>query len=119
MAYTTAQFRIIEGIRMRSMKMAALVAAGLGLLAGCGAKAPDKAAIEAMIRAHSAAWVDAYNAGDADKATAGSASSRRAQRARRRRQDERAERGAGTGEAVAPVARTEGGAFTWEAGPIG
>ena len=59
---------------MRNMKVAALVAAGLGLLAGCGAKAPDKAAIEAMIRAHSAAWVDAYNAGDADKATAGYAS---------------------------------------------
>ena len=56
---------------MRSLKVAALVAAALGLLAGCGAKAPDKAAIEAMIRAHSAAWVDAYNAGDADKTTAG------------------------------------------------
>jgi len=59
---------------MRSLKVAALVAAGLGLLSGCGAKAPDKAAIEAMIRAHSAAWVDAYNAGDADKTTAGYAS---------------------------------------------
>jgi ketosteroid isomerase-like protein len=50
---------------MRGMKVAALVAAGLGLLAGCSAKAPDKAAIEAMIRAHSAAWIDAYNASDA------------------------------------------------------
>ena len=59
---------------MRGMKVAALVAAGLGLLAGCSAKAPDKAAIEAMIRAHSAAWIDAYNAGDADKTTAGYAS---------------------------------------------
>ena len=59
---------------MRSMKVAALVAAGLGVLAGCSAKAPDKAAIETMIRAHSAAWVDAYNAGDADKTTAGYAS---------------------------------------------
>ena len=59
---------------MRSLKMAALVAAALGLLAGCSAKAPDKVAIEAMIRAHAAAWVDAYNAGDADKTTAGYAS---------------------------------------------
>jgi ketosteroid isomerase-like protein len=71
MAYTTAQVRIIEGIRMRSLNVAALVAAALGLLAGCGAKAPDKAAIEAMIRAHSAAWFDAYNAGDVDKIVAG------------------------------------------------
>jgi len=56
---------------MRSLKVAALVVAGLGLLAGCGAKAPDKAAIEAMIRAHSAGWFEAYNAGDVDKVIAG------------------------------------------------
>ncbi len=34
-------------------------------------KAPDTAAVEAMIRAHTAAWVEAYNAGDADKIVAG------------------------------------------------
>jgi hypothetical protein len=44
MAYTTAHDGIIERIRSRRLKMVALVAAGLGLLAGCSAKAPDKAA---------------------------------------------------------------------------
>lgn len=56
---------------MSKLKMAALLAAGLGLLAGCTAKAPDTKAIEAMIRTHTTAWVDGYNAGDADKTTAG------------------------------------------------
>ena len=44
--------------------------AGLAVLAGCAAKAPDTAAVTAMIRTHTTAWVDAYNAGDADKVTA-------------------------------------------------
>ena len=44
-----------------------LVAAGLTVLAGCTAKTQDPAPIEAMIRAHTTAWVEAYNAGDADK----------------------------------------------------
>ncbi len=47
-----------------------LLAAGLTVLAGCAAKAPDVAAISAMIRTHTTGWVDAYNAGDADKVTA-------------------------------------------------
>ena len=55
---------------MFKIKGLVLVAAGFGLLAGCTAKAPDTAAIEAMIRAHTTAWVEAYNAGDADKITA-------------------------------------------------
>ena len=54
---------------MLKFKQAALVAAGLAVLAGCTQKAPDSAAIEAMIRAHTTAWVEAYNAGDADKAS--------------------------------------------------
>ncbi len=48
----------------------ALVAAGLVVLAGCTAKGPDTAAVEAMIRAHTTAWVEAYNAGDVDKVVA-------------------------------------------------
>ncbi len=56
---------------MFKLKQAALVAAGLSLLAGCAAKGPDPAAIEAMIRAHTTAWIEAYNAGDADKIVAG------------------------------------------------
>jgi ketosteroid isomerase-like protein len=48
----------------------ALLATGLIVLAGCTPKAPDTAAIEAMIRAHTTAWVEAYNAGDADKIVA-------------------------------------------------
>jgi ketosteroid isomerase-like protein len=56
---------------MSNLKRVALVAASLGLLAGCSAKAPNTAAIESMIRAHTTAWVDAYNSGDADKIVAG------------------------------------------------
>ena len=56
---------------MFKIKQAALLAAGLAVLAGCAQKAPDTAAIETMIKAHTNAWVEAYNAGDADKASAG------------------------------------------------
>ena len=56
---------------MYKSKALALVAAGIGLLAGCAAKGPDTAAIAAMMHAHTTAWVDAYNAGDADKIVAG------------------------------------------------
>jgi ketosteroid isomerase-like protein len=52
---------------MFKLRGLALVATGLTVLAGCTAKAPDTAAIEAMIRTHTTAWVEAYNAGDADK----------------------------------------------------
>jgi ketosteroid isomerase-like protein len=52
---------------MFKLRGLALVAAGLVVLAGCTAKAPDTAAIEAMIRAHTTGWVEAYNAGDVDK----------------------------------------------------
>lgn len=55
---------------MIKFKRAVLFAAGLAALAGCAQKGPDSAAIEAMIRAHTTTWVDAYNAGDADKASA-------------------------------------------------
>ena len=55
---------------MTKLRGLALVATGLTVLAGCAAKAPDPAPIEAMIRAHTTAWVDAYNAGDADKVVA-------------------------------------------------
>ena len=47
-----------------------LLAASVAVLAGCAAKAPDVAAITTMIRTHTTGWVDAYNAGDADKVTA-------------------------------------------------
>ena len=56
---------------MLRLKEAAFMAAGLAVLAGCTAKAPDVAPIEAMIRAHTSAWVEAYNAGDADKIVSG------------------------------------------------
>lgn len=56
---------------MLKLKQVALVAAGLAMLAGCTQKAPPTTAIEAMIRAHTTAWVEAYNAGDAEKTTAG------------------------------------------------
>lgn len=55
---------------MLKLEQAALVVAGLAALAGCAPKGPDSAAIEAMIRTHTTAWVDAYNAGDVDKASA-------------------------------------------------
>jgi len=48
----------------------ALASVGLALLAGCAAKGPDTAAVSAMMRKDTAAWVDAYNAGDADKIVA-------------------------------------------------
>jgi ketosteroid isomerase-like protein len=55
---------------MLKFRQAALLAAVCAALGGCAQKAPDNAAIEAMIRNHATAWVDAYNAGDADKTTA-------------------------------------------------
>jgi ketosteroid isomerase-like protein len=55
---------------MFKLKQAVLLGMGLAALAGCAQKAPDTAAIEAMIRAHTTTWVDAYNAGDADKTSA-------------------------------------------------
>src|SRR3954470_9047344 len=55
---------------MFKFKQAALIGAALGLLAGCGPKAPDTAAVATMLRAHTTAWVDAYNSGDADKIVA-------------------------------------------------
>ena len=55
---------------MRRLKEAVLMAAGLAILAGCTAKAPDVAPIEAMIRTHTTGWVEAYNAGDVDKVAA-------------------------------------------------
>ena len=58
---------------MFKLKQAALIAAGLAALAGCTqtAKPPDTTADEAAIRAFTATWVEAYNAGDADKIVAG------------------------------------------------
>jgi ketosteroid isomerase-like protein len=50
--------------------LATTLATTLAVLAGCAQKAPDTAAIEAMITAHTTAWIDAYNAGDADKTSA-------------------------------------------------
>jgi len=55
---------------MMTLKRAAFLAAGLAALVGCTPKAPDSAAVEAMIKTHTTGWVDAYNAGDADKASA-------------------------------------------------
>lgn len=58
---------------MTKIGTAAIVAAGLAVLAGCAQTAPpppDTAADEAAIRANTAAWVEAYNAGDADKIVA-------------------------------------------------
>src|SRR5712672_989732 len=70
MAYTTVRHWKTEGTAMFRLKEAALLAAGLAMLAGCTAKAPDVAPIEAMIRAHTTGWVEAYNAGDVDKVVA-------------------------------------------------
>lgn len=55
---------------MHRLKHTALLGLALGALAGCAQKGPDAAAIEAMIKTHTTGWVDAYNAGDADKASA-------------------------------------------------
>ena len=55
---------------MFKLKQAALLAAGLIVWAGCAQKAPDTAAIGAMLKAHTNGWIEAYNAGDADKASA-------------------------------------------------
>ena len=55
---------------MFKLKHTVLLAAGLAALAGCTQKAPDSAAIEAMIGKHTTSWVEAYNAGDADKVSA-------------------------------------------------
>jgi ketosteroid isomerase-like protein len=56
---------------MFKLKQAALLAAGVAVLAGCMQKPQDSAPIEAMIRTHTNGWVEAYNAGDADKIVAG------------------------------------------------
>ena len=56
---------------MFKLKQAAFVAAGVAALAGCMQKPVDTKPIEAMIRTHTDAWVQAYNAGDADKIVAG------------------------------------------------
>lgn len=57
---------------MSHFRNAAMVAAGLAMLAGCAKTgAPvDTAADEATIRANTVAWVEAYNAGDLDKIVA-------------------------------------------------
>jgi len=55
---------------MFKFKQAALLAAAATVLAACTQKAPDTAAIESMIRTHTTGWVEAYNAGDADKVSA-------------------------------------------------
>lgn len=51
---------------MNRLKKAALLATGLIVLAACAPKAGDTAADEAALRADPVAWMDAYNAGDAD-----------------------------------------------------
>ena len=56
---------------MFKIKEAAVLAAGVAVLAGCAQKPQDTKPIEAMIRTHTTAWVDAYNSGDADKIVAG------------------------------------------------
>ena len=57
---------------MINFKDAAIVAAGLAMLAGCAKTAApvDTVADEAAIRANTVAWVEAYNAGDVDKIVA-------------------------------------------------
>ncbi len=57
---------------MSRIMSAALAAAGLLTLAGCAQNAPpvDTAADMAAIHAATNAWVEAYNAGDADKIVA-------------------------------------------------
>ena len=57
--------------RFNSTAIAAAV--GLAVLAGCARNAPpapDTAVEEAALRANTVAWVEAYNAGDADKIVA-------------------------------------------------
>lgn len=49
---------------MKILKSAALIAAGLFVLAGCQPAAVDTSADEAAIRAATAAWANDYNAGD-------------------------------------------------------
>jgi uncharacterized protein (TIGR02246 family) len=54
---------------VHQLKKAAVLAAGLLALAGCGQKAPpapDAAADEAAIRAINPAWFEAYNGGNVD-----------------------------------------------------
>ena len=55
---------------MYKLRGVGAAAAALVLLAGCAAKGPDTAAVSSMMRKDTAAWVDAYNAGDADKIVA-------------------------------------------------
>ncbi len=51
---------------MKILKSAALIAAGLIVLAGCQKADVDTSADEAAIRAATTAWANAYNSGDAD-----------------------------------------------------
>jgi ketosteroid isomerase-like protein len=51
---------------MSKLKGYSLLAAGLIALAACAPKAPDTAADEAALKAEPGAWMDAYNAGNAD-----------------------------------------------------
>ena len=55
---------------MNILKSAALLAAGLIMVAGCSKGAEDTTADEAVIRASAPAFADAYNAGDVDKLVA-------------------------------------------------
>jgi uncharacterized protein (TIGR02246 family) len=55
-----------RGATMNMLKKALLLAAGLVALAACAPKAPDTAADEAALTADPLAWMDAYNAGNAD-----------------------------------------------------
>jgi uncharacterized protein (TIGR02246 family) len=51
---------------MSRLKAAAVAAAGIMALAGCGHASRDTAADEAAIRESTAGWAAAYNAGDGD-----------------------------------------------------
>lgn len=50
---------------MHIFRQAAILAAGMAFLAGCG-KAVDTAAVDAELKADVRSWIDAYNAGDVD-----------------------------------------------------
>jgi uncharacterized protein (TIGR02246 family) len=51
---------------MNTLKKALLLATSLVALAACAPKAPDTAADEAALKADPVAWMEAYNAGNAD-----------------------------------------------------
>jgi ketosteroid isomerase-like protein len=55
---------------MNYLKAAAIAVAGLIALAGCQKAAENTAADEAVIRAETPAWVEAYNAGEVEKIVA-------------------------------------------------